>query len=129
MRMRGMTDCVPRRCHTSAFALRQPPAAMTLDKLKAFGQLAAAALVALAGLSVAVTAVWHAVDPEHVGLWSGPREFFFGGVFQRSDVAVEVHQLPGSTLYIVTVMVVGICWFVARELVGFARAGLARSRR
>jgi hypothetical protein len=99
---------------------------MTLDKLKAFGQLAAAALVALAGLSVAVTAVWHAVDPEHVGLWSGPREFFFGGVFQRSDVAVEVHQLPGSTLYIVTVMVVGICWFVARELVGYARAGLTR---
>ena len=102
---------------------------MTLAQLKAIGQLVVAALVALGGLSVAVTAVWHAIDPEHVGLWSGPREFFFGGVFPRSGVAAEVHQLPGSTLYIVTVMVVGICWFVARELVGYARAGLARQPR
>ena len=38
----------------------------------------------------------------------------------------HAHQLPGGTLYIVTVMVVSICWFVSRELLGFARAGLAR---
>lgn len=103
---------------------------MSSTKLKACGQLLVAALVAMAGLSVAVTAVWHAFDPEHVGLWSGPREFFFGGVYHlHAGVATEVHQLPGSTLYIVTVMVVGICFFVVRELVGFARAGLKRQPR
>jgi hypothetical protein len=102
---------------------------MSLAQLKAYGQLLAAALVAMVGLSVAATAVWHAIDPEHVGLWSGPREFFFGAVYRMHDVAVEVHQLPGSTLYIVTVMVVGICFFVARELVGFARTGLGRQSR
>jgi len=103
---------------------------MPLATFKAYGQLVAAALVALGGLSVAVTAVWHAFDPEHVGLWSGPREFFFGAVYHLHDgVAAELHQLPGSTLYIVTVMVVGICFFVARELVGYARAGLKRDPR
>jgi hypothetical protein len=40
----------------------------------------------------------------------------------------RVHQLPESTLYVVTVMVVGICFLVARELVGFARQGLAQAR-
>jgi hypothetical protein len=97
-----------------------------LAKLKASGQLVAAALVALTGLSVAVTAVWHAFDPEHVGLWSGPRAFFFGAVYSDLDGAIRAHQLPGSTLYIVTVMVVGICFFVARELFGFAREGFRR---
>ena len=59
-----------------------------------------------------------------------PREFFFGAVYRLHDgVAPELHQLPGSTLYIVTVMVVGICFFVARELVGYARAGLRRDAR
>jgi hypothetical protein len=27
------------------------------------------------------------------------------------------------------VMVVGLCWFIVRELLGFARAGLARHAR
>ena len=99
---------------------------MSLTQLKAFGQLLAAALVALAGLSVAATAIGHAVDPEHIGLWSGPRAFFFGGVYGELEGAVRAHQLPGSTLYVVTVMVVGICFFVARELVGNARAGTRR---
>ena len=96
-------------------------------KLKACAQLLAAALIAIAGAAVAATAVGHAIDPEHIGLWSGENAFFFGIV--RGATVTGAHQLPASTLYIVTVMVVAICWFVSRELVGFARAGLARHAR
>ncbi|MCK9688928.1 hypothetical protein [Scleromatobacter humisilvae] len=98
-----------------------------IAKLKASAQLLAAALVALAGAAVAATAVGHAIDPEHIGLWSGPEAFFFGIV--RGATVHGAHQLPASTLYIVAVMVVGICGFVVRELLGFARAGLARQAR
>jgi hypothetical protein len=100
-----------------------------LPKLKASGQLVVAALVALVGLGVGMTAVWHAFDPERVGLWSGPQAFFFGVLDAGMAARIDAHQLPGSTLYIVTVMVVGICFFVARELLGFARAGLGRQSR
>lgn len=102
---------------------------MTLAKLRAYGQILAAAFIALIGLSVAATAVGHAFDPDHVGLWSGPRAFFFGAVYGRLDGAFRAHQLPGATLYVVAVMVVGLCFLVARELVGFARAGLKRQPR
>jgi len=95
-----------------------------LAKLKPYGQLVAAALIALLGLGVAGTAIGHAFDPQHVGLWSGPQAFFFGKIDDAFERMAHVHQLPDSTLYIVTVMVVGICFFVARELVGFARKGL-----
>ncbi|MBW8780220.1 MAG: hypothetical protein JF585_13580, partial [Burkholderiales bacterium] len=77
-----------------------------LAKLKASGQLAAAALVALVGLLVGLTAIWHAFDPARVGLWSGPRSFFFGVVDAAMAARIEAHQLPASTLYVVTVMVV-----------------------
>ena len=97
-----------------------------LAKLKPYGQLVAAALIALLGLGVAGTAIGHAFDPAHVGLWSGPQAFFFGKIDDAFERMAHVHQLPDSTLYIVTVMVVGICFLVARELVGFARAGLTR---
>lgn len=97
------------------------------DKLKACAQLIAAGLVAIGGAAVAVTAVGHAFDPQHIGLWSGPDAFFFGIV--KGATVHGAHQLPSSTLYIVTVMVVGVCWFVVRELLGFARAGLARQAR
>jgi len=100
-----------------------------LAKLKASGQLVAAALVALVGLGVGLTAAWHAVDPERVGLWSGPRAFFFGVLDADMAARIDAHQLPGSTLYIVSVMVVGICFLVARELLGFARAGFGRQPR
>ena len=96
-------------------------------KLKAAAQLLAAALVALGGASVAATAVGHAFDPEHIGLWSGPDAFFFGIV--RGATVHGAHQLPGSTLYIVAVMVTIICAFIVRELLGFARAGLAPQAR
>jgi hypothetical protein len=96
-------------------------------KLKACAQLLAAGLVALTGALVAATAAGHAIDPEHIGLWSGPNAFFFGIV--RGANVQGAHQLPAGTLYVVTVMVVGICGFVARELLGFARAGLARHAR
>lgn len=99
-----------------------------LAKLKAFGQLVAAALVALTGLAVAMTAVWHALDPEHVGLWSGPQAFFFGVLDARLAARIDAHQLSATTLYAVTLMVVGICFFVARELFGFARHGFRRQR-
>ena len=95
-------------------------------KIKACAQLLAAALVAVAGAAVAATAVGHAIDPQHVGLWSGPNEFFFG---MLRGTTLGAHQLPASTLYIVAVMVVGICWFVSRELLAFARANLARHAR
>ena len=90
--------------------------------LKPTAQFLAAGLVAFIGLAVAATAVGHAIDPVHVGLWSGPDSFFFGTL----DDTIRAHQLPGSTLYIVTVMVVLLCFLIARELVGFARKGLAR---
>ena len=93
-------------------------------KFKASAQLLAAALVAIAGAAVAATAVGHAFDPEHIGLWSGPDAFFFGMI--RGATVHGAHQLPGATLYIVTVMVVLLCFLIARELVGFARKGLAR---
>ena len=96
-------------------------------KLKASAQLLAAALVALAGGAVAATAVGHAIDPEHIGLWSGPEAFFFGIV--RGATVHGAHQLPATTLYIVAVMVVTLCGFIVRELLGFARAGLARQAR
>ena len=92
--------------------------------LKPCAQLVAAALVALLGLGTGVTALGHAVDPSHVGLWSGPHAFFFGTL----DGAIQAHQLPTSTLYIVTAMVVTLAFFIARELVGFARAGWAQAR-
>ena len=95
--------------------------------LKAGAQLLAAALVAIAGAAVAATAVGHAIDPQHIGLWSGPDAFFFGIV--RGATVTGAHQLPASTLYVATVTVVTICWFVARELFAFARAGLARHAR
>jgi hypothetical protein len=100
-----------------------------LAKLKPWGQLAIAALVAVCGLGVGVTAVGHAVDPRHVGLWSGPRAFFFGSLDDALIGSIRAHQLPGSTLYVVAVMVVLLCFFVSRELVGFARRGLARQPR
>jgi hypothetical protein len=102
---------------------------MSLAQLKAYGQLIAAAGVAFIGLAVGATAIGHAIDPDHIGLWSGERAFFFGAVYGRLDGMFRAHQLPGSTLYIVTVMVVGICFFVSRELFGFARAGLRRQPR
>jgi len=95
------------------------------SKLKAFAQLGAAALIAVFALAVGVTAVMHAIDPAHVGLWSGPHAFFFGSL----DNAIHVHQLPGSTLYIVTLVVVVLCWKICRELIGFARAGWSRQAR
>jgi hypothetical protein len=95
-----------------------------LARLKPYGQLLAAALVALLGLGIAATALGHLFDPQHIGMWSGPQAFFFGQVDDAFERAANAHQLPGSTLYIVTVMVVGICWFVSRELFGYARAGL-----
>jgi hypothetical protein len=95
-------------------------------KLKPYAQLIIAVLVAIGGLAVAAAALGHAIDPEHIGLWSGPNAFFFG---MLRGTTLGAHQLPGSTLYVVAVMVVGICWFVSRELVGFARAGLARQAR
>jgi hypothetical protein len=77
---------VPRRgCAARIFAIRTAKAAMTLAKLKAYGQLLAAALVAMIGLSVAGTAIGHAFDPDHIGLWSGQYAFFFGGVYGRLD--------------------------------------------
>jgi hypothetical protein len=97
-----------------------------LAKLKSSGQLAAAALVALVGLLVGLTAIWHAFDPARVGLWSGPNAFFFGVLDAAAAARIEAHQLPAGTLYVVTVMVVGLCYFVARELLGFARAGFGR---
>ena len=96
-----------------------------LARIKPHAQLVAAAFVAFLGLAVGATALGHAFDPEHIGLWSGPHAFFFGTL----DGEIRAHQLPGSTLYIVTVMVVGICWFVSRELVGYARAGLKAQAR
>ena len=96
-------------------------------RLKACAQLLAAALIAISGASVAAIAVGHVFDPEHIGLWSGLEAFFFGIV--RGATVHGAHQLPASTLYIVAVMVVGICGFVVRELLGFARAGLARQAR
>ncbi len=96
-------------------------------KFKACAQLLAAALVAIAGVAIAATAVGHAFDPEHIGLWSGPDAFFFGIV--RGATVHGAHQLPTATLDVVAVMVVAICWFVTRELLGFARAGLARQAR
>jgi hypothetical protein len=96
-----------------------------LARIKPYAQLMAAAFVALIGISVGVTAVGHAVDPQHIGLWSGPYSLSFGSM----DNAIRTHQLPGSTLYVVAVMVVAISFFVTRELVGFARAGLARQAR
>ena len=98
-----------------------------IAKLKATAQLLAAALVAIGGAAVAATAVGHAFDPAHIGLWSGPDAFFFGIV--RGATVHGAHQLPGSTLYIVAVMVVILCGFIVRELLGFARAGLARQPR
>ena len=95
-----------------------------LARIKPYAQLTAAALVAVIGLAVGATALGHAFDPAHIGLWSGPHAFFFGTL----DGEIRAHQLPGSTLYVVAVMVVALAFFVARELVGYARAGLARQR-
>ena len=92
--------------------------------LKPCAQLFAAALVALFGLCVGVTALGHVLDPAHVGLWSGPDAFFFGTLGGE----IRAHQLPASTLYIVTAMVVTLAFFIARELIGFARAGWAQAR-
>ncbi len=95
-----------------------------LARIKPYAQLTAAAFVAVIGLAVGATALGHAFDPAHIGLWSGPHAFFFGTL----DGEIRAHQLPGSTLYVVAVMVVALAFFVARELVGYARAGLARQR-
>ncbi len=94
-----------------------------MRKLKHSAQFLAAILVAFVGLAVGATAIGHAFDPEHVGLWSGPNALFFGTL----DDTIRAHQLPGSTLYVVTVMVVLLCFFIARELFGFARAGLRQA--
>jgi len=96
-----------------------------MSTLKSTGQFLAAALIALTGLAIGATAVGHAFDPEHVGLWSGPDAFFFGTL----DGTIHAHQLPGSTLYVVAVTAVLLCFFVARELFGFARKGLTRAPR
>jgi len=95
------------------------------NRLKPYAQLIAAGLVALLGIAVGVTALGHAIDPAHVGLWSGPHAFFFGSL----DGAIHAHQLPGSTLYLVALMVVALAGLICRELVGFARASLARQSR
>jgi len=54
--------------------------------------------------------------PQHRNLWSGSH-------------AIHVHQLPASTLYVVTLVVVVPSWMICRELIGFARAGWARQAR
>ena len=95
-----------------------------LARIKPYAQLVAAAFVAFIGLAVGATALGHAFDPEHIGLWSGPHAFFFGPL----DSEIRAHQLPGSTLYVVAVMVVALSFLVARELVGYARAGLRQAR-
>ena len=94
-------------------------------KLKPVAQLGIAALIAVFGLAVGATAVMHAIDPTHVGLWSGPHAFFFGSL----DHAVHVHQLPAGTLYLVALVVVVLSWKICLELIGFARAGWARQAR
>ena len=95
-----------------------------LARIKPYAQLTAAAFVAFIGLAVGVTALGHAFDPAHVGLWSGPHAFFFGTL----DGEIRAHQLPGSTLYVVAVMVAALSFLVARELIGYARAGLLQAR-
>ncbi|MBC7666586.1 MAG: hypothetical protein H7276_22820 [Caulobacter sp.] len=93
-----------------------------LTRIKPYAQLLCAAFVGFLGAAIGVTALGHAFDPEHIGLWSGPHAFFFGPL----DGEIQAHQLPASTLYVVAVMAVLLAFFVARELVGFARAGLRR---
>ena len=66
-----------------------------------------------------------AFDPGHIGLWSGPHAFFFGSL----DTTMHAHQLPASTLHVAALMVALLAFFVARELIGFARAGLKRQTR
>ena len=95
------------------------------SRAKPYAQMSVAVLVSLVGIGVAMTAVGHLFDPEHIGLWSGPYVLTFGII----DDAMRAHQLPASTLYIVSVTVVAICFLVARELFGFARAGLKRQAR
>ncbi len=94
-------------------------------KLKAYAQLTVAGLIAVFGVAVGATAIGHAFDPAHIGLWSGPHLFLFGAL----DSSFRAHQLPDSTLYVVTLVVVGLSGLIFRELVGFARAGLARQAR
>ena len=94
-------------------------------KLKPYAQLTAAGLIAILGVAVGVTAIGHAFDPVHIGLWSGPHLFLFGAL----DGSVRAHQLPDSTLNVVALVVVGLSGLIVRELIGFARAGLARQAR
>ena len=94
-------------------------------RLKPYAQLIVAGLIALFGIAVGATALGHAIAPAQVGLWSGPHAFFFGTL----DGAIQAHQLPGSTLYLVALMVVALAGLICRELVGFARASLARQSR
>jgi hypothetical protein len=96
------------------------PALKTSIRLKAWGQFVAAALVALFGIAVAATAAGHALDPVHVGLWSGPNALFFGTL----DDSLRAHQLPSGTLYLVALVVIVLAWKIARELYGFATASL-----
>jgi hypothetical protein len=95
-----------------------------------YAQFVAGVLVAALGVAAAGTVVGHAIDPAHIGLWSGPQAFFFGKVDDAAFArAADAHQLPDGTLYVVAAMLVVLCWFVSRELFGFARAGLKRQQR
>jgi len=101
-----------------------------LATLKPYAQFVAGALVGALGVGAASTALGHAIDPAHFGLWIGPQTFFFGKVDDSAFArAAHAHQLPDGTLYVVAAMVGSLCWFVSRELFGFARAGLERQPR
>ena len=92
---------------------------------RSIGQLAIGGVLLICAIAVAMTVVMHLVDPAHYGLWWGANAFFFG----PADASAHVRQAHDGTLYLAALVVVPLCVLVARELVGYARKGLARQAR
>ena len=97
----------------------------TKDIARSVGQLAIGGVLLVCAIAVAMTVVMHLVDPVHYGLWWGPDVFFFGS----AEASGDARQAHDGTLYLAALVVVPLCVLVARELLGFARKGLARQAR
>ena len=95
------------------------------DLARSTGLLAIVGVLVVSALAVAGSVVMHQLDPTHFGLWWGPHAFFFG----EPGALRHVRQAQEDTLYLSATVIVALCGLVARELVGFARAGVTAQAR
>ncbi len=89
------------------------------DFIIGVSQLSFAVLIGILALGVSVTALMHAVDPEHFGLWVSQTMFLFGGL----EDPTQAREVLGDKIYLYAAAAALIAIPTIREL---SQTGLRR---